>query len=254
MGNCLFPGFKLREFTLSSGKKYGLPVRYYDWSIMMALFPAPVENVQALIPTKKLNLVEPASGTTMIILAAMQYRNVEGLAPYNEAAVFLPVEFEEKSNNSEQIVNFPNVKCFDLYFHHLPVTTQEARDLGVEVFGFPKFVADINIEDINDKSRCKLSADGKNIFNLEVKKLESDPVPINFTCYTVKDGNLLKSFVPTQGKFASSQESNDVICELGDHPIAEELKKLGMSDKAAEYYYASKVQGLLFPPGENYEL
>ncbi len=253
MKNTMFPGFKLGEFTLSSGKSYGLPLRYYDWSIMMVLFPASLEKVQDLIPTKKLKLMEPSPGVTMVILAAMQHRNVEGVASYNEAAVLFPVEFEQEKVVSEQTVNFPNVKCFDLYFHHLPVTTKEACDLGAEVWGFPKFVADIDIDDSGETNGCKLSSNGKDIFTLEVKKIEAGAVPINFSCYTIKDDQLIKTFVPTQGEFASSQNSEDIKCVLGDHPIAEELKSIGISDKAVEYYYASKVQGLLFPPGESFE-
>ncbi len=252
MKNSAFPGFKLEELTLSSGKSYGLPLRYYDWSIMMALFPAPAEQVKKLIPTEKLKLMEPSTGLTMVILAAIQYRHVEQVEPYNEAAVLLPVEFEQDTAVSEQVVNFPNVKCFDLYFHHLPVSTKEACDLGTEVWGFPKFVANIDIDATGDTNKCKLSSNGKNIFTLEVKKIEADTVPINFSCYTIKDGQLIKTFVPTQGEFASSQDPDDVKCVLGNHPIAEELKSLGIGDKAVEYYYASKVQGLLFPPGESF--
>ncbi len=249
----MFPEFKLEEFTLSSGKTYGLPLRYYDWSIMMALFPASLEKVQNLIPTEKLKLIEPSPGMTMVILAVMQHRRVEQVASYNEAAVLFPVEFKQDSAVSEQVVNFPNVKCFDLYFHHLPVTTKEACDLGAEVWGFPKFVADIDIDDTEDTHSCQLGSNGKDIFKLEVKKIKADAVPINFTCYTIKDGQLIRTFVPTQGEFASSQDSEDVKCVLGDHPIAEELKSIGIGDKAVEYYYASKVQGLLFPPGESFE-
>ncbi len=254
MKNTMIPGFKLEEFTLSSGKSYGLPLRYYDWSIMMTLFPAPLEKVQDLIPTEKLKLMEPSPGLTMVILAAMQHRHVEQVESYNEAAILLPVVFEHDMAVPGKVVNFPNVKCFDLYFHHLPVTTKEACDLGAEVWGFPKFVADIDIDDSGETNSCQLSSNGKNIFTLEVKKIKAEAVPINFTCYTIKDDQLIKTFVPTQGEFASSQNSEDIKCVLGDHPIAEELKSIGIGDKAVEYYYASKVQGLLFPPGEKFEL
>lgn len=250
MENSIFPGFKLEETIISSGKKVGLPVRYYDWSIMMAYIPASASKVRDLLPTENLKPVEPSQGTAIVILAAMQHRHVDQLSSYNEAAVLIPVTSGQQQNTLPPPVFPGNTQCFDLYFHHLPVTTQDACDVGVDIYGFPKFVADITFEDKGNSCLCELSVDGKDIFTLEVKKITAESQPVNFFCYTVKDGQLIKTFVPTQGEYAMSNVPEDVKYTIGNHAIAKELKELDMAESAAEYVYAAKVQGLLFPPGE----
>ncbi len=255
MQSNFFPGFKLEEVKDSKGRRFGLPVRYYDWSIMMVHFPAPNAKVAKLLPSKKLKPLEITPGTALVTLAAMQHRHVDQLSSYNEAAVLLPVQYEPALNASAQSPVFPTgIKSYNLYFHHLPVTTQEACDLGVDIYGFPKFVADISFEDTGKTCRSRLSAQGKDIMTLEVKKLTADAQPVNFFCYTTKNGQLLRTFVPTQGQFATSQSHTDVSYSLGNHPIAQELRDLEMNSTALEYLYAPHVQGLLFPPGERFPL
>ncbi len=34
---------------------------------------------------------------------------------------------------------------------------------------------------------------------------------------------------------------------LGDHPIADELRSLGLGEKAVQYIYAPRLQSLLYP-------
>lgn len=218
---------------------------------MMAHFPVSAKKVQELLPSSKLKPIQLKPDIAVVTLSAMQHRHIDQLEPYNEAAILFPVIYESNINVSTEYSPFSNeTKRFDLYFHYLPVTTQEACNVGIDIYGFPKFVADISFEDVSENCHCKLSAEGKDIFSLEVKKLMADEQFINFFCYTVKDGQLLKTFVPTQGQFGTSESNEDVSFTLGNHAIANELKSLEISDTAVEYLYASKVQGLLFPPGE----
>ena len=54
MNETFFEGVKIEQVVLSTGARIGLPVRYYDWSVIMAHFPTPTAAVRKLLPTNKL--------------------------------------------------------------------------------------------------------------------------------------------------------------------------------------------------------
>jgi hypothetical protein len=54
MDRNFFTGVKIEEIKLSTGVRIGLPVRYYDWSVIMAHFPVPAARVRELLPSDRL--------------------------------------------------------------------------------------------------------------------------------------------------------------------------------------------------------
>ena len=179
------------EVVLATGVRIRLPVRYYDWSWMGALFPAPAAKVRGLLPTNKLQPVLLMPGIAMVALAAFEYRNIADVEPYNEFTVAVPVQYEPA-------VNAPGLPLFfhpllaperyrkiGMYVHHLPVTTPAARDFGVEIWGYPKFIADIGFEETGEVRRCR-RAEGKDIVILEIRKSAAAARAVNFYSYTVK--------------------------------------------------------------------
>ncbi len=251
MDKTFFAEVEIKETILSTGVRIGLPVRYYDWSWMNAIFPAPAAKVQRLLPSNKLKPLLLMPGTAMVALTAMEYRQIADVGPYNEFSISVLVQ-------CEPTINVPGLplllnpllsphwyKKFGVYIHHLPVTTREARDFGVEIWGYPKFVAEISFEDAAEIRRCRLRAEGKDIVTLEVKKLDTRTRPICLYSYTVKDGQLLKTLIQTQGQYGITKFPGGASYILGDHPMAEELKTLGMGKTAVGRFYAPQVQSLL---------
>jgi len=250
-----FAGVRIEEVELSTGVRIGLPVRYYDWSVIMAHFPVPTTTVRKLLPTNKLKPAQLMPGTAILSMVAMEYRRIADVAPYNEFGIMVPVLYEPTANIPGLPLLFPHwFKRFGLYIHHLPVTTQAAYDFGVEIWGYPKILAEISFEDVGRVRRCRLRAEGKDIVTLEVKKLATRARPMNFYSYTVKDGQLLRTLLQSQGQVGIARFRGGASYTLGDHPIAEELRALGMGKTAVECLYAPQVQSMLHPPGERLPL
>ena len=256
MGESLFSEATIEEVALSTGARIGLPVRYYDWSWINALFPAPAAKVQRLLPSKKMKPVLAMPGIAMVALTAMEYRKIADVAPYNEFSIAIPVQFEPTFNIPglplffHPLLSPRRYRKFGMYVHHLPVTTQTARDFGVEIWGYPKFIAEISFEDVGEMRRCQLCAEKKNIVTLDIKKSATKPRSINFYTYTVKDGKILRTLVQTQGEYSITRFPGGASYTLGDHPIAEELKALGMGKTALGRFYAPRVQSLLHTASE----
>ena len=56
----------------------------------MAHFPVPAGAVRTLLPTNKLKPALLMPGTALLSLAAMEYRQIADVAPYNEFAIMVP--------------------------------------------------------------------------------------------------------------------------------------------------------------------
>lgn len=255
MDERFFAGTRSEPVELSTGVRIGLPVRYYAWSAIMAHFPVPTAAVRKLLPTNKLKPVQLRPGKAILCMAAMEYRQIADVAPYNEFGIMVPVLYEPTINILGLPLFFPHwFRRFGLYVHHLPVTTQAAYDFGVEIWGYPKIVAEISFEDVGDMRRCRLRADGKDIVTLELKKVATKARPMNFYSYTVKDGQLLRTLIQTQGHFGIARLRGGASYTLGDHPISEELRALGMSRTPVECIFADQVQSMLHRAAERLPL
>ena len=241
-----FAGVEVERMELPSGRVMELPVRYYDWSAMMAHFPAPVAKLRELLPSQRLKPALLTPGTGLLTLAAFEYRDLACFPPYNELAIGIPVQYEPAVNiPALPLLRQQWFSTFGLYIHHLPVTTQEAYEFGVEVWGYPKFLAEISFEETEQVRRCFLHADGKDILTLEVEKLRTKKESLDYYSYTVKGGQLLRTHIEVQGEAGMVRLRGGATFALGDHPIADQLGALNIGEKAAECLYAPRVQSML---------
>jgi 15-cis-phytoene desaturase len=226
--------------------RFELPQRYYDWSFMMAHFPASARKVRQLLPSEKLEPVLLVPGIAIVSMAAFQYRDMATLAPYNELAIMVPVRRQPAVNIPAVPLLFPQwFRDLGFYVRHLPVTTQEARDVGVAVWGFPKIVSDITFDEADGTRRCRWRHQGQDVLTLNVRVRETTPRDMDFIAYTVKDRFLLRTLVQTRGEYAQGRFRRGASYTLGDHPIAAELRELGIWGVAVEWLYVPRAQSLL---------
>jgi hypothetical protein len=251
-----FSGATIEKVALSTGGRIGLPVRYYDFSWMGAFFTASAAEVLRLLPSNKLKPILLLPGTTMVALTAFEYRKISDVEPYNEFAVSIPVQYDPAMNVPGLPLLFHPLlspqwyKKIGMYVHHLPVTTKAARDFGVELWGYPKIIAEISFEDVGERRLCRLRAKGIDIVTLEIKKLAAKARSISFYTYTVKDGQILRTLVQTQGQYNITRLPGGASYTLSEHPIADELKALKMGKTAVGCVYAPQVQSLLHSASE----
>ena len=255
MDNGFFKGTELQETKLSTGKRINLPVQYLDWSAIMAHFPAPAANLRTLLPSDQLKPALLAPGTGIVTLVAMEYRSISGVAPYTELGIMVPVMYEPPVNDPGLPLLFPErFPRFGLYVHHLPVTTQEAYDFGVELWGYPKFLSEITFEDKDQARRCRLQVEGQDVLSFQVDDQPTRLRDMDFYTYTVLDGQLLHTRVQTRGQYGIARFRGGASFELGDHPIADEIRALDVGTRAVEVYSIPSLQSLLYPAGQRLPL
>jgi len=246
MDTSFFSGIKPEYRQLSTGSQFAVPWCVYECTAMMASFPASTVKVKELLPSKRLEPVQLVPGRAIIAVAAIEYRQHSDEKPFNEVSIMIPVIYQPRVNVPGIPLVFPEwFKRFGLYVYQIPVTTREAQVPGLEIWGVPKSIADITFRDSDEARSCTLSADGRDVLTLSVKKLLTRRKRSNYWLYGVKDGRLLRFLNETQGYYGKARFARGASLELGSHPTAERLKALNIGTAAAEYLYVTGMQSVL---------
>ncbi|MFC2023673.1 acetoacetate decarboxylase family protein [Chloroflexota bacterium] len=226
-----------------------LPVMYYRDDSFLAIFGASFDPARALLPSDDLYPVTLPDGRAMVAVLAFNYHRTS-IGPYGEVAIailcthgrqappLLPLALEGR---------FPGWGAFIL---HLPVTSLLARDGGRVIYGFAKFVADMDFEQRPAYQRVRLSEGESHILTLTVQQ-SGLPIKDNrpLITYSVLDGELLRTTVPSRAVYQVGLTPGSGTLELGDHHIADQLRELDISTTAFVTKNYLSRSGIL-PAGE----
>jgi hypothetical protein len=227
----LFRNVQTQEVAVPSGARYELPLKFHDWMAMTATFP--------VVP------LEILPGRGLITFAAMSYREVEGLVPYAEFAVLIPVR-EGRSNRGLSLL--PSlVSEIGVWVHWLPVTTPAAEEFGRTVWGYPKEQAAITFEERSDSCICRVCQDGQLVVALKVRKMPLRPRSQDYHTYTMLAGRRMKTLVQTRGDTGVRRFAPFSSFRFGNHPRGRALAGLGIKPAPVESVWAPHVHSLLFP-------
>ncbi|HPJ94958.1 MAG TPA: acetoacetate decarboxylase family protein [Deltaproteobacteria bacterium] len=229
------------------GLKGKLPVFYYDNTSMTAIYTASTEQVRRLLPRSDMYPVEIKRGRALAAFTAFEYRETD-IDPYNEFSISFPITFQKKNIPLLTLLSMMARRYFTAYVWQLPVTTERARIGGVEMYGYPKFLADIVFTDEGSKLACTLSEGGRNILTLKGKKLKTGTEKVNrFKTYSIKEGVPLAANVYMNPiEFGKSMSGKAAQLTLGDHVIADQLRKLDLSDKPLFFQYMPMMEAILY--------
>ncbi|MBN2043732.1 MAG: acetoacetate decarboxylase family protein [Anaerolineales bacterium] len=228
-----------------------VPVFYFDTRYMSATFLSPIDKVRSMLPSKRLHPFGVMPGRAAVTISAYQYRESD-LGPYNEVSIGIPVSLDKPTRlftGSLRKVPSPVM----IYVYSLPVTTEIARKVGVDFVGYPKYIAQIEFKEDEDWLSCTLALEGELIFTLKGRKLAGRPVSrTRINPLTGRKGYILRSEVVTcEREEGSSRRKGDALLTLGDHPLAEQLKMLGLQTPS-RYSYCPRSQSILTPVFESF--
>ena len=247
MSHEFFEGVKQWEFNLGE-LRFKLPVFYYDTTTITAIYTASTTRVKALLPLPQMKPIELSPGKCLVAFTAFEYRETD-INPYNEFAIAFLVTFDKPQIPFLTSALQMYQRRMTAYVWQLPVTTEIARVGGVELYGFPKFIADIEFEKEADRLACHLYENGNKILSLRGKAL---PVARGknsriVTYSNIGDIPLVTNIHINQLEFAESRDKQAATLEIGsDHKICEDLHKIGLSQTPVVYQYSPLNQAILF--------
>jgi hypothetical protein len=126
-----------------------------------------------------------------------------------------------------------------------------ALDGGRVIYGYTKFIADMDFQKRPAYQGVRLSEGGRHILTLTVQQ-RGLPLRDNrpLITYSVREGELLKTTVPSRAVYQLGFRPGMGALELGDHEIAEQLRSLDVSTTAALTKNYLSRSGIL-PAGES---
>lgn len=223
------PGVERTE-TLSTGHTVELPVSTRA-TMIGATFAVPRADAAALLPEGLAPIRATPAGAAALTLLSVEYHEVAipGMDPYDEFAVVVPA-----SHTSPSTVPYVSAarQATNGYVGYMPVTTEPAKAFGVEIWGFPKVVADITHDEEGSTRTTTVTVDGDRFVTLEVGRPPSIDMEDDGVSYTVKDGQLLEVPNRVEADVGIWPFSTDVSVSFGDHPEAARLDSLGVGPMA----------------------
>jgi len=209
------------EYTIQ-GRTVSIPVEVRNARSWFATFAVPYDATRALIAYSGLVPASPVGGRALCSLAFVDYLDGD-LDPYHEVAVAILVR--EPGSTSRRPAG--------AFIHQLPVDQTFTRDAGRTMWGFPKFVADIDITvGSRGAASARLIHDGD--FVLGLRMGAGVPMPSRGTAldaFSHCDGVLRRTRWSLHGSGSRGRPGGCRV-ELGDHPIAKELRGLGFPRRA----------------------
>lgn len=232
-----------------NGTTRKLPYFYYDNTSLVAIFLAASSKVVQLLPHPRMKPVEMMPGRCIVAFAAFEYRKTD-FEPYNEVSISFLISFGQR-----QIPGFTAAKMMlsrstSSYVWQLPVNTEHARAGGVDLFGYPKFLADIGFEKGDDWITCTLREGNQEILQLRGRNLPTKPGKlIRYITYAVENGNpLIAEVLVNPLEYAEAYSGRAFELELGSgHRISDVLKQIDLGKRALVYQYSPVNEAILFP-------
>jgi hypothetical protein len=202
------------------GQTITMPVEVRDAGSGSAMFMVSSEAAQKLIPGDAFRVVEAVPGQTQCVLVIVDYRDND-LGDYDEVGIVL---FVYPSAGSPEDAG--------TYIYKLPVNQEFTREAGYEIWGFPKTVEDIEFSYPEGRAKCSLHMDGQHVFTLSMPRGEGTPSEGSSpTGYTYIDGVPHRTATTMGGGNALVTPGPDGMeLELGSHPIADDLRSLGLPE------------------------
>lgn len=209
-----------------------LPIRYYDVSVVVAVFSADRRGAEELLAGTG---VELAGGRAVVALAFYEYRDTS-VGAYNEVgtAIFAqPAGARWPRLGWLDAWRAPPQRTIGAWVVDLPVTTPIANAAGRELWGYPKFVTEIDVALRGRLVEARVAdpSGAGDIVTLRGRLGPSVPAPpMSVVTFTQHRGQLWRTHVDVRGVMRAHAPGS-VRLEVGrsKHRMAENLERLGLA-------------------------
>ena len=168
-----FKRFNLKRRKIKLGdimeKEYAFPTFYGDVTCAQAIYLCSYDKALALMPHSKIKPIRMPGGRAVLAISCYEYKNVMGVAPYNEIAFTIAVDVD-KAKSPMLMPVLKNTNS-GFYVFSMPVTSRENCLRGNYIWGLPKVTQKIDMS--SEGEECIIKAyedDGTEYFSMKVPK------------------------------------------------------------------------------------
>ncbi len=215
------------------GKTLGFPSRFGDASSAVGLFMVPIKAARALISDRGFELLEVAPGRALFSLSFVHYRESD-CGVYRECSMAFFVKKQgtelKRGFSIPYLSNWLDVMRDQAATHiwKLPVTTKLAHDAGIQMWGLPKTIDKIDFDVSDGRATFKLRVDDQEVLSYSVAaKGKGHQAPSASAVYSNFEGAPHVTYLSHEYWDMGMRLGNGQL-RLGGHPIATQLRSLGL--------------------------
>jgi hypothetical protein len=230
------------------GRRVSLPVEVRDASAGAATFLVSAPIARRIVPPA-FEVVEILPRHTLLAIAVINYRDND-LGDYDEVSLTFFVRPRGARGGPPWLG-----ALFDLargrlgtWIWKLPVDQAFTCEAGRAIWGFPKSVESIALEREPDRATCRLEMDGQHVLTLTIPSGGARALPdAAMATYTSIEGVPHRTRF-TQGGSGVRYSLGGAQLQLGTHPIADDLRALGLPRRALFSMWTERMHGRFEAP------
>lgn len=248
--SAFFDGTRPGRVVSSGGVQWELPALYFRDDSFQAMFTADLRKLRATLPSDRMHPIGVGRGRGLLGIGCFDYLETSA-GPYGEIGIVVPVVHGQRPLPFVPALLDSAWPGYGLVVLHLPVTTRLARDAGRDVWGYTKFLADMEFQNTPELQECRLEEGGEHILTLRVvKRGVTVPDRRPLVTYSVKDRALIRTTIPQRSLMRLAFGAGGSSLEIGEkHPVARELRELGIDPRPILTRYFLERTAIL-PEGE----
>ena len=246
-------------------REYLFPTFYGDVTCAIAIFMCSYAKAEALVAKElhpEIKPVKMTRGRSIIAFSCYEYKNVMGIAPYNEIAIAIPIMVNTGFRPPLLPMILKSFKHFGYFIAGMPVTSLENQIRGNSIWGLPKVNRDIDI--VHEGDDCVTRAyeeTGENYITLRVP-IDGTPTEFDETSYlyTRLNNTLYKSQTNFKSNFKvkkymnllfkKNAEPDRTYIEIGNSKSAQLLKGLEIEPHPFQFRYTEGMSSCFDLPGD----
>ncbi|MCC5952615.1 MAG: acetoacetate decarboxylase family protein [Acidimicrobiia bacterium] len=224
-----------------------LPVHIRSATQASATWLVDADVAQAIVAPTTLSVarVGPGGRRSAVTLAAVQYADGD-LGPYHEVALAFSVRSHDAPDRN------PPMRAPVTYIHRLPVNAEFTCAAGRQIWGFPKWVATIDIQRRAANTRVLLVDDGQVVLGAD---FSAGWVPLRaqeltMSCYAMGDGVLRRTRWSTTSHGARLRPGGSAVEVGDDHPMAAEIEALEIHRRSPMFTMSTRSITAVFEAPE----
>lgn len=237
----------LRETVATSCGPCELPIFYQEASLLAAIWRVDGKRAQPLVPVD----FEPwlVLGKALAMLCIFEYRQTS-IGPYGEIGLALLVRKKgTKPSLLRALGDLRKEEDQALYVVNLPVTTEEAHAAGVEIWGYPKYVRNIETRFTPDEVHAELAGE-VSVTMGGGRTLRTRGLP--FVTYSVNsEHRLLRTIIDVDHDVRWGGASTVDLKVLGDGPTSRTIRALGLEGTKPSFAFRTDEMRSVLPRGKD---
>jgi hypothetical protein len=213
------------------GKPISLPVKVDAASMLMNIFTVNTKQVDALLEGTGFKPVELWPGKALMQLLGVDYQQND-LGDYNEAAIIFPV-----TTPGEKAVRVPLLGAMTRmarsqlsnYVYRMPVNQNFTTHAGRYIWGFPKWVTQVDFEMDEQWAKATFTDNGQLVFSISAAAGGKTEVPgQDAPSLAIRNGMAWRTIGRTEGEGLRFKLGGPKPVIGDQHPLAKLLRELGL--------------------------